>query len=88
MINFAASSLLKLQMGAKVGDLYKMRITSNFTPYYLNIRSRVVHTYKVGPGMDLFRPQAFITESQAKYLRKILGHNQTIRYEKLMISGP
>lgn len=75
-------------MGAKVGDLYKMRVTSNSTHYYLNIRSRIVHAYKIGPGMDLLRPQAFITESQAKYLLKILGHNQTIRYEKLMIEGP
>lgn len=75
IINFAASSLLKLQMGSNVGDLYKMRITSKSIPYYLNIRSKVVHSYKVGPGMDLLRPQAFITEQQAKYLLKILGHN-------------
>lgn len=85
IINFAASSLLKLQMGSNVGDLYKMRITSKSTPYYLNIRSRIVHSYKVGPGMDLIRPQAFITEQQAKYLLKTLGHNDTINYEKLLI---
>ncbi len=48
-------------MGSQVGDLYKLRITSNSTRYYMNIRSRIVHSYKVGPGMDLLRPQAFIT---------------------------
>lgn len=60
IINFAASSLLKIQMGAKVGDLYKMTLKSNSTSF-MNIRSRMVHSYKIGPGMDLLRPQAFIT---------------------------
>lgn len=76
IINFAASSLLKIQMGAKVGDLYKMRLSSNNLIYDLNVRSRIVHSYKVGPGMDLLRPQAFITEQQAKYIKKVLGHSQ------------
>jgi hypothetical protein len=75
-------------MGSRVGDLYKMRVTSNSTPFYLNVRSKIVHSYKVGPGMDLLRPQAFITVQQAQYLHKILGYNETIRYEKLLISGP
>ena len=88
IINFAASSLLKIQMGAKVGDLYKMRVSSKRIPYSFNIRSRIVHSYKVGPGMDLVRPQAFITEQQAQYLYRILGYNTTIRYEKLTIEGP
>jgi ABC-type antimicrobial peptide transport system permease subunit len=38
--------------------------------------------------MDLLRPQAFLTEQQAKYLLRILGHNDTIKYEKLLISAP
>jgi len=52
-----------------------MRIASKKTAYYLNIRSRIVHSYKVGPGMDLLRPQAFITAQQARYILRILGHN-------------
>jgi len=50
-----------LQLGAKVGDLYKLKLSSESSSSIYNIRSRIVHSYKIGPGMDLLRPQAFIT---------------------------
>ena len=75
VVNFAASTLLKLQLGAKVGDLYKMRLKSDKATHHYNVRSRIVHSYKIGPGMDLIRPQAFISQEQARYIKRILGHN-------------
>ncbi len=48
-------------MGSKVGDLYKMRVSSSNNMHTYNIRSKIVHSYKIAPGMDLIRPQAFMT---------------------------
>ena len=36
------------------------------------IRSRMTHSFKIAPGMDLLRPQAFISEEQGKYIYQIL----------------
>lgn len=61
IINFAASMILKLTLGGKAGDIFKLKISNvnNGNSFY--IRSKMSHSYKIGPGLDLLRPQAFIT---------------------------
>ena len=53
--------MLKLTLGGKAGDIFKLKISNvnNGNSFY--IRSKMSHSYKIGPGLDLLRPQAFIT---------------------------
>lgn len=64
--------ILKMSMGAKAGDIFKLRIHNKNSANTFYIRSRMTHSYKIGPGLDLLRPQAFISEQQAKYLYNLL----------------
>jgi len=53
--------ILKMRIGCKAGDIFKLRVSNanNGRSFYL--RSRMSHSYKIGPGLDLLRSQAFIT---------------------------
>jgi hypothetical protein len=54
--------ILKMTLGGKAGDIFKLRISNTHTAKSFYVRSRMTHSYKIGPGLDLLRPQAFITE--------------------------
>lgn len=62
IINFAASMVLKMTLGGKAGDIFKLKITNIYNGKSFYTRSRMTHSYKIGPGLDLLRPQAFISE--------------------------
>lgn len=71
----AVTSLLRKKLGVLAGDYYKLRVSNknNQKTYYL--RCRIVHSFKVGPGVDLYSTLAFISEEQAAYIYEIMGES-------------
>ena len=72
IIDLVVSSSLRSSLGINVGAMYKMKVknSDNNISYY--IRSRIVHSFKAGPGFDILPELAFITPQQANYLYEIL----------------
>ena len=47
-----------------------------------------MHSMKAAPGVDLFRSLAYLSESQAEYIFKAIGYdNSQLHYNKLFITG-
>lgn len=85
VIDIAVTSFLRKTLGASAGDYYKLTVSSGLKKY--SLRCRIVHSFKIGPGLDLFRPIAFLSEQQAAYLFRILQQETPLKYEKLFVSG-
>jgi len=72
VINLAITSLLRTILGVNAGDIYKITVSNNNKRLKFNLRSRIKHSLKIGPGLDLFRRNAYLSEDQAKYIYEIL----------------
>ena len=62
VINVATTSLLRRLLGARPGDYLKLTVASASNNKYYQLRCRLMHSLKIGPGLDLFSPVAFISE--------------------------
>jgi len=69
----AVTTLLRKKLGVMAGDYYKLRVSSVKTGKKYFLRCRIVHSFKVGPGIDLYSSLAFISEEQAAYIYRIMG---------------
>lgn len=77
------------ELGMHVGNYYKMKVTNIDTYQSYYTRSRIVHSFKAGPGFDILPNFAFISSEQAEYLYSILEEKEmkVDENEKLFIKG-
>lgn len=90
VVDLVVSSGLRKKLGVNVGDYYKLRLANNKNPNITyELRARIVHSFKAGPGFDLLGEKAFMSEQQALYIYNTLGidENVTRENEKLFIKG-
>jgi ABC-type lipoprotein release transport system permease subunit len=55
------SSGLRRELGVKVGDFYKMKVSNQANKKTFVLRAQIVHSFKAGPGFDLLGRKAFIS---------------------------
>ena len=72
VINLVVSTKLRKQLGVNVGDIYKMKVYNYDKDIKYFMRCRIAHSFKAGPGFDILRKQAFISQEQAAYIYRIL----------------
>jgi ABC-type lipoprotein release transport system permease subunit len=88
VINVIVTSTLRKKLGAQPGDFFRLMVNNTLTGQSYFFRSRVTHSMKVAPGVDLYRSFAYMTESQASYLFEAIGYNTSqLHYNKLFITG-
>jgi hypothetical protein len=61
IINVVVTNTLRKSLGINAGGYYKLLIFNkkNLKKYYL--RSKITHSLKAGPGLDIMRPEAYIS---------------------------
>lgn len=62
VVNLAVTTQLRKKLGISAGDSYKLIVSNSITQKSYYIRCRIVHSFKIGPGLDLFSSIAFISE--------------------------
>lgn len=67
------TSQLRKQLGASPGDFFKLHVRNAENGLAYSVRCRVMHSFKIGPGLDLFTRVAFMSQEQAEYLYKSVG---------------
>lgn len=88
IINMVVTSQLRKKLGAAAGDYFKLHVSNAVTGVKYLVRCRILHSLKIGPGLDLFSNVVFISQEQAEYLYRIVGADiGEIRFEKLFITG-
>ncbi len=72
IINIVVTTTLRKQLGVNAGDEYKLLVFNkkNLKKFYL--RSKITHSLKAGPGLDILRPEAYVSYEQAQYIYEIL----------------
>lgn len=73
VINLVVTTQLRKKLGALPGDYFKLHVKNALTGLEYVLRCRIMHSFKIGPGLDLFSSVAFFTEKQAEYLYSIVG---------------
>lgn len=68
VIDIVVTSTLRKKLGVVPGDFYKLNIRNIQTGKSYLLRCRINHSFKIGPGIDLFSSIAFFSEEQAKYI--------------------
>lgn len=88
VIDLVVTSQLRKKLAASPGDYFKLHVKNAETGTRYVVRCRIMHSFKIGPGLDLFSTVAFFTEQQAKYLYEAVGASTAdIKFEKLFIAG-
>jgi hypothetical protein len=62
VINLVVTSQLRKKLGASPGDYFKLHVRNSATGTAYVLRCRVMHSFKIGPGLDLFSNMAFFTK--------------------------
>ena len=73
VINMVVTSQLRKKLAASPGDYFKLHVRNAETRSAYVIRCRIMHSFKIGPGLDLFSNVAFLTQQQAEYLYSAVG---------------
>jgi hypothetical protein len=73
VINMVVTSQLRKKLAASPGDYFKLHVRNAETGTAYVIRCRIMHSLKIGPGLDLFSNVAFLTQQQAEYLYSAVG---------------
>lgn len=61
IIELVVTSTLRKKLGASPGDYFKLHVRNAITGLEYTLRCRVMHSFKIGPGLDLFSSVAFFT---------------------------
>jgi hypothetical protein len=62
VINLVVTSQLRKKLGASPGDYYKLHVSNPKTGVSYLLRCRIMHSFKIGPGLDLFSNVAFFSQ--------------------------
>jgi hypothetical protein len=65
IIELVVTSQLRKKLAASPGDYFKLHVRNADTGVAYVVRCRVMHSFKIGPGLDLYSNVAFMSQSQA-----------------------
>lgn len=61
VLNVVTSSTLRKKLGAQPGDIVKLVVNDTLNNHHYYMRCRLMHSFKMAPGIDLFRDMVFMT---------------------------
>jgi hypothetical protein len=61
VVNLVVTTQLRKKLGASAGDYFKLHVRNPTSGVEYVLRCRIMHSLKIGPGLDLFSSVAFFT---------------------------